>query len=164
MDITNTNFLQPSGFRIVINRKRFPNLQYFVQGVSHPSVDIAPAQGSYSRLASVDQIGDKLEFGSVTFNIMLDEEMSGYSEMFDWMHRLVNENFVPKFEATATNPSSEHDITLIVLNSSNVEIKKITYRNAFPVSIGEISMESTAADPQPISVPVTFRYLNFTLN
>jgi len=46
MSVTQTNFLQGSGFRIVINRERFANLEYFVQTVNHPSVDVPEAAGT----------------------------------------------------------------------------------------------------------------------
>ena len=33
---SNINYLQPTGFRISIDRKRYPNLEYFCQQVIHP--------------------------------------------------------------------------------------------------------------------------------
>ena len=165
MSVSNTNFLQPSGFRVIINRQRFPNLEYFVQSVSHPSVDVPSAAGSYSRISQLDQTGDKLEFGTVTLQIMLDEEMAAYNELYTWMKRLVEEKHVPAAEATRTQTlSSEHDITLLILNSSNNQQKRITYNSAFPISLGEIQLESTATEPTPISVPVTFRYTYFEIS
>ena len=35
---TNLNYLQPTGFRVIINRTRYPNLEYFVQSVSHQAI------------------------------------------------------------------------------------------------------------------------------
>lgn len=164
MAVTNTNFLQPAGFRLVINRVKYPNLQYFVQSVDHPSVSNAPASGSYSRIQAVDQIGDKLEFGEVTFSVMLDEEMSAYTEMYNWMERLTRQKYTSPTDETDDVLSSEHDISLLILNSSNVQQKRITYKSAFPTNLGQITMESTAAEPTPISVPVTFRYTYFSIS
>ena len=33
---TNKNYLQPTGFRVIISRQNYPNLEYFAQGVTHP--------------------------------------------------------------------------------------------------------------------------------
>ena len=163
MSVTQTNFLQGSGFRIVINRERFANLEYFVQTVNHPSVDVPEAAGSFRHLSQLQQIGDKLEFAPVTFTIMLDEEMAAYTEMYTWMKNIVEQNYTSTTNANTESLSSEHDISLLIMNSSNVLQKTIVYKNAFPVSLGEISMESTASDITIITVPVTFRYTYFEL-
>ena len=34
---SNLNYLQPTGFRVVIDRTRYPNLEYFAQQVTHPA-------------------------------------------------------------------------------------------------------------------------------
>lgn len=163
MTVTNANFLQATGFRLVIDREKYGNIEYFVQGVQHPSVSLPLAEASYSRVTSVAQIGDKLEFGEVTFNMMLDEGMTGYTEMFNWMKRLVDNKFIPKGAATDTLPSSEADISLVILNSRNNQVRKIIYRNAFPINLGDVSMEASASDTTAIVVPVTFKYTYFDI-
>ena len=32
----NKNYLQPTGFSVSIDRKNYPNLQYFAQSITHP--------------------------------------------------------------------------------------------------------------------------------
>ena len=41
------NLLQPTGFKIVINRGRFKNLEFFAQSVNHPSVSLGVAEQSF---------------------------------------------------------------------------------------------------------------------
>ena len=162
MAVTNSNFLQPSGFKLTIDRQTFPNLEWFVQSVDHPSVGVPVASESFRHLTEVALPGDKLEFPEVSFNVILDENMQAYTEVYNWMKRLVETNFTPKTEATEDRPASEYDITLSLLNSNNRPIKRIIYRNAFPTNLGNIPM-AAESEPVPMSVPVSFKYTYFDL-
>lgn len=163
MSIGNTNLLQPASFKLVIDRKNYPNLEYFVQRVDHPSVSVNAAEASYSRISSVPLPGDKLEFGEVTFDLILDEEMNAYSEIYTWLQRLVNKNYSTRLNIEEGIPSAEADISLLILNSSNRQQKKIIYRNAFPTNMGNISMEASSTEPTTLVVPASFRYTYFDL-
>jgi hypothetical protein len=85
---TNINYLQPTAFKLVIDRKKFGNLEYFAQTVTHPSVTLPAADLPFKR-ANLHMAGDKLTFNELTATIILDENLSAYSEMYDWMKRLV---------------------------------------------------------------------------
>lgn len=161
--IQNTNYLQPSGFRLVIDRKNYPNLEYFVQGVDHPSVGVPFANVGYRRIADVAQVGDKLEFSEVTFDLMLDEEMKAYTEMYEWMQRLVEVNYTTRYNRDPGALTSETDISLIILNSANIQQKRISYKNAFPTNLGNVRMESTTTDTPIIVLPVSFKFTYFEI-
>lgn len=158
----NTNLLQPTGFKVIINRKNFPALEWFAQSVDHPSVGLQQATSSYSRINEVPLPGDKLDFSEVTINIILDEELQAYQEVFGWMNRLVNTKYVPTTERSTLLPSSEHDMTLMILNSANTKQVSFIYRNAFPVNIGNLSM-GAEAEASPILMPVSFQYTYFDI-
>ncbi len=162
-NIQNTNFLQPAGFRLVIDRKNYPNLEYFVQSVDHPSVGLPYAQASYRRVTDVGQVGDKLEFNEVTFDIILDEDMNAYTEMFGWMQRLVEKNYVSRYNKGEGDLTSEVDISLIILSSANVQQRRISYKNAFPTNLGNVRMEANTSDTTVIILPVTFKYTYFEI-
>ena len=44
-----SNFLQPTGFKVVVNRDRFKNLEFFAQSLQHPDVSVSPAIQSFRR-------------------------------------------------------------------------------------------------------------------
>ena len=111
MALSNTNLLQPSGFKLVIDRKKFSNLTWFAQSVDHPSVGLPPANTSFRRLTEVPMTGDKLEFPEVSFNIILDENMAAYDEIYEWMKRLTQTKHTPQSESSEEAPPSECDIT-----------------------------------------------------
>ena len=83
--LESTNFLQPTGFKIIVNRKRFKNLEFFAQSASHPDLSVSAAVLPY-RGANAFVPGDKLEYGQFTVDAILDENMNVYKEMA-WMDK-----------------------------------------------------------------------------
>ena len=156
MDI---NYLQPTGFKIVMDRKHYGNLQFFATSVNHPSVTVAALELPYPR-AHVHLAGDKLRFGEVTFMVILDEKMSAYTEMYDWMERMVDTNQVSNIDRSDTKAGTSADISLIALTSHNNKTKTIRYIDAVPTSLGDVAFETVSGE-QHITVPVSFSFSYF---
>jgi hypothetical protein len=162
-----TNYLQPTGFKIIINRRDFPNLQFYAQAVSHPDVNLPATDIGFSRISNVPIVGDKIEFGILQMDVLLDEDMNSYRELYNWM---VSATAQKHLLATGglgqgENPyrsSSYYDITVAVLSSHNNVNRTFRYINAFPTSVGQISLTASSAE-QFLSFPVSFRfdYFNF---
>lgn len=155
-----TNYLSPTRFKVVISRRNYPNLQFFANSVQHPSMDMTPPDVGYRR-TSVAVPADTVDFGQLTLDIMLDEKMRVYEEMYNWMLRLVNEKVKPntgKLYADAKeDPASYNDMTISIYNSSNNPIRRIQYVNALPVTLGDINFTATS-DDQFITFPCTFKF------
>jgi len=156
-----TNYLQPTGFKVIISRRDFPNLQFYAQSINHPDVNLPATEVNFSRLQSVPFVGDKIEFGILTMDVLLDEDMNSYRELYNWMvsatsrkHRLTSE--FGKGESPYES-SSYYDMTVAVLSSHNNVNRTFIYRNSFPTSVGQIPFAATSAEPY-ISFPVTFRF------
>lgn len=160
---SNINYLQPTGFKLVVDRKKFGNLEYFAQSIDHPSVALDAATISYKRV-NLHMAGDKLTFGQLTANIILNEDMSAYTEMYDWMERLVEENNKTKYDVrTDADNATSADISVVVLSSSNNKVKTIRYVDCIPTDIGNISFQATTSDIQYLTFPVTFTFSYFTI-
>lgn len=160
---TNINYLQPTGFKVVIDRKKFGNLEFFAQSIDHPNVSIPAAEIPFRR-ANIHMAGDKLTFGQLSANIILDENMSAYTEMYDWVKRLVEEENVTKYDTRYSNdPTTAIDISVIVLSSSNNQVKKIKYIDCVPTDIGNIGFQATTSDVQYLTFPVTFAFSYFEI-
>lgn len=163
----NINYLQPTGFKVVIDRKKFGNLEFFAQSVSHPSVDIAPASVPYSRV-NIHMAGDKLTYGALTVNLIMDEDMNAYTEVYDWVKRLVEQRYQTKTDkfgrAIDTDQySTSVDVTVSVLSSHNNTVKNIRYIDCIPTSIGSVDFQATTGDIQYLTFAVTFEYTYFEL-
>lgn len=151
----NINYLQPTGFRLTIDRENYPNLQFFCQSVDHPNMEVSFTNVSFRR-ADIPMPGDKLTYGELTANIIVDEEMHSYKEMHSWLRRLVEEE-VTTTKTQSPTPSIG-DITLHIMSSHNNEIAKIRYINCVPTSIGNISFQSTTSGVEYLVFPVSFKF------
>lgn len=159
---SNLNYLQPTGFRVIINRTHYPNLEYFCQSVSHPGATLTPMELPVRRITSVPLAGDKMTFSEVTFSIILDENMTSYREMFDWMTRITNEGQVSSGELLTKVPTYA-DITLSVLSSHNNTIQKIKYKDCVPTSLGTIEFQSNAGATTYVTFESSFRFSQFEI-
>lgn len=158
----NINYLQPTAFKLTIDRKKFGNLEYFAQTVTHPSISLPPADLPYQRL-NLHMAGDKLTFGELSATIILDENLSAYIEMYDWMKRLVEEPNSTRLLKTSDEFPTAVDITLSVLSSKNNQVKKIRYIDCIPTDLGDINFEATTQDVQYLTFPISFRFSYFEL-
>ena len=156
--ISTISLLQPTGFRVIIDRENYPNFEFYAQSVAHPGVDVNPATAAFSR-ADVFFPGDKLTFPPVNFTVIMDENMASYTEMWNWCKRMVEKpNKDKRTVNDATNVPLIGDITVIVLSSHNNQNKQIKYYGAFPTNLSTVSLEAATGDVPAITYTVDFRF------
>lgn len=161
--LESTNPLQATGFKVVVNRKRFKNLEFFAQSVLHPDISVAPAVVPF-RYSNAQMPGDKLEYGTLTVEAIMDENMNVYKEMHEWLTANVDTNYKERAAVKADNQDvAVYDISLMILSSHNNAIDTIRYKDAFPINLGTVNFQSTADAVQYITFPITFAYTTFTI-
>ena len=159
-DYCQTNFLQPMGFKVTVSKKRFPYLSFMAQAVQHPAMETNATEVGYPR-TNIPFIGDKIEFGTTNFDVILDENMEVYREVYDWMKNMVETKH--ELSSLDDNSLSDYcDIRIDILSSSNNKNKVIHYINAFPISLGDISLNA-ATDETYITCPMSFRFDYFEI-
>jgi len=155
-----TNYLAPTGFKITVSRENFPNLQFFAQQIMHPSMEMSAVDVPYRR-ASVAVTGDTVSFGMLSMDIIMDENMNTYEELFEWLERMVEEPHRPntgRLLSSTTNSVAHYcDIRVQVLTSGNNVAREIKYVNTFPISLGDITFAATS-EGQYITFPVSFKF------
>jgi hypothetical protein len=161
--VNSISYLQPTSFKLSIDRKHYPNLELFCQSVLHPSMSLNPIEVPIKRLGSIPFAGDKLTFGELTAIIIVDENLNAYTEMYNWMDRLVDTNDRTPLNRTAEVPPTYSDVSLSILSSHNNTTRVIKYLDCIPTSLGDMALESTSGDIQFITFPVTFRFSYFQL-
>lgn len=156
---SNVNLLQPSGFKITINRENYSNLEFFAQSVQHPNVSGEGQELNY-RGSSLKSLPDKLTFGDLSVMILVDEDLNSYTEVLDWMRRNVDNNEV---NATDNGINSRCDITVSILSSHNNVNKQIKYVDAYPSDLGDLSLETMSGEQTYITCSATFKYSYFEI-
>tara|TARA_B100000287_G_C20237161_1_gene624557 strand:+ start:62 stop:592 length:531 start_codon:yes stop_codon:yes gene_type:complete len=161
---TNKSFLQPTGFKININRKYFPNLEFFAQSILHPAVSVTAVEVPVPRVSGIPMPGDTINYGEVSAMIILDEQLSGYTELLSWLESFVQTKYVaPTDGGSATKGPSSADLTISILSSHNNVIKQIVYKDAIPTNLGDIQFEAASGDVNYVIYPATFRFSYFEI-
>ena len=158
---TNLNYLQPTSYKIVIDRKNYPNLEYFCQSFTHPGMIVNPTEVPFRKITGVPFVGNSLTFNELNATIILDEDMTAYNEMYSWMRRIVDEPSRRALDKTDDQPPTYSDITLSILSSHNNQTKSVRYLECLPVSLGDISFESTSSGTEFVTFTVAFRFTYF---
>jgi hypothetical protein len=157
----NKNYLQPTGFRLIIAGEEYKNLEYFIQSVIHPGSSVTPLEMPVARITSVPLAGDKIQYGELQVEVICDEDMTAYKEMQGWLERIVTDGQVDGNEGGKVNTYS--DITLVILTSHNNKNVTFKYNDCLPTNVGQISMNSNVADVVYPTFNVSFRFSSFEL-
>ena len=162
---TNFNYLQPTGFKLVIDRKNYPNLEFFCQDFTHAGVIMNTADLGYKKISAIPFIGDKLTYNEMLANIILDEGMKSYIEMHNWMRRNLDTDNVTALDRirNATAVPTVSDITLSILNSSNNTVAQIIYRDSIPTALTDIQFQATSGAESFLTFGASFRFTYFDI-
>lgn len=159
---TNRNFLSPLGFNF--NIYKTPNVNYFVQNASIPSISINTAEVGtpFNRLKYP---GDKVDYGAFNITFRVDEELRNYIEIYNWIRDISRQGGFEGYRSlsSATPGSIFSDATLTVLSSSKNVIAEVTYKNLFPTALSELSFDTRLQDVDYIDVIATFAYESFSV-
>mgnify|MGYP000082153059 FL=1 len=159
------SYLAPTAFKVAVDREKYPNIQFFAQQIQHPSMDLNPVEQSYRRIGAVSLPGDTLSFGTLEMDVLMDEKMNVYQEIYEWMERLVETKHRANTGRLYGDPdtlSTYCDIRVSVLSSHNNVSRVLKYVNAMPSSLGNITFASTQ-EGQYITFPVSFKFDYFEL-
>ena len=83
--IDNRNFLAPTGFKFAL--KRSPGVAFFCNEANIPDLNLGIAvQPTY--LKDIDRPGDKIQFGDLTIRFLVDEDLTNFMEIQNWIRGL----------------------------------------------------------------------------
>lgn len=157
MQPTNLNPLSPLNFRFEIEKA--PAVNYFIQSVTIPSMTIGRADVP-TPFTKMPFAGDHIDFGELTISFKVDEAMQDYFEIYNWM---VGIGFPNTFQEYVDWPNSFRysDLSLIILSSNRNPIHTVTYSNAWPTSLSELTFDSTNPDVTFLTASASFAYQSF---
>ena len=121
---------------------------------------------SFRKIAAVPMPGDKLTYNEMLANIILDEDMKSYTEMHNWMRRILDQDnitAVDRFKNSTQRPPAQSDITLSILNSSNNMIAQIIYRDSIPTALTDIQFQATSGAESFLTFGASFRFTYFDI-
>jgi hypothetical protein len=161
---SNINPLSPNGFQFSI--VRLPDLSYFCQEVAIPSITLG-APEMLTPFSSQGIPGEMLTFDQLNIQFIVDEQMSNYKGIWNWMIGLgfpesyqqyinfQNSNNTLQLSESAKNYSGGF---LQVLGSNNSAVQTIEFIDLFPIALNTITFQSTSQDVQYVIGQATFKY------
>jgi len=147
-------FAKPVGFRLAIDRLKFPNAEFNVQTASIPEISVDSA--TYATPERTIQIpGDKIEYASLDVTFIVDENLTNYNEIHDWLFGLVT---VPEDGST---PKKTRDMSLLILDSHNNVSREIKFADAYPTSLSTLDFDAKSTDVEYLIASTSFTYSYF---
>ena len=164
----NKNFLSPNGFKFSI--KKIPNVNFFVQSVNLPSFSLGTVDVE-NPFIKIPFPGDKLTYGQLDVTFKVDEDLSNYLELYNWLVAIgYPDNFGQRgaIEPPNVNIVSGEgvytDAILIITNSRMNANYQVTFKDSYPINLSDMQFDSTVSDIDYITCTATFAYRIFTIS
>jgi hypothetical protein len=145
------------------NFTRLPNVDFFCQRVNIPAITLGIATQS-TPLIDMPIEGDTLVFDQMTINFIVNEDLSNYLEVYDWLISLGFPDNHNQFNLkdglirSGDINNLRSDMNLILQTNKSNPNYSITFKDTFPVSLGSIQLDVAATSLEPIIVDATFAY------
>jgi len=163
----NTNFLSQLGAKFVL--KRIPNVNYFIQQVALPSVDVGAIDIPTPFSNRLKYPGDLVTYGDLVITFRVDEDLNNYNELYNWILSMTRVEDFEKSTAWTEEQSAGSDArvfsdaTLTILNSAMNPNKEIQFTDVYPASLSDLPFTTQGADVDYIECTATFRYRTFKI-
>ena len=169
--IENRNFLAPTGFKFAL--KRSPAVAFFCNEANIPDLNLGIAvQPSY--LKDIDRPGDKIQFGDLTIRFLVDEDLTNFMEIQNWIRGLgfpdnigqfrdlENESIIPSNYGQAEE-SVFSDGTLQILSSNLIPKFQVKFEGLFPYSLTTLTFDATDTDIEYFTAEASFKYTIYSI-
>ena len=169
--IGNRNFLSPVGFKFSL--KRSPGVAYFCNEANIPDMSLSIAeQPTYLR--DIPLPGDKIDFGDLSLRFLVDEDLTNYMEIQNWIRGLGYPERVSEYQdlekkayIQQTFGKKRQDIysdgTLQILSNNLVPKFQVIFDDLFPYSISTVTFDATDTDIEYFTAEVSFKYTIYNL-
>jgi hypothetical protein len=169
--ISNRNFLSPLGFKFTLNRA--PKTAFFSNEAIIPAITLGVVmQPNYDNDIPVP--GDKMDFEDFTLKFMVDEDLTNYLEIQNWMRGLgYPESLEQIYDFQKSNEKFEQplnsqmnlysDGTLLVLTSNQNLNFQIVFRSMFPYKLSTLQFDATNPEVEYLTAEVSFKYMVYNI-
>ena len=174
--IENRNFLSPVGFKFGLQRA--PGVAFFCNEANIPNMTLGEAvQPTYLR--DIPTPGDKIQFGDLSLRFLVDEDLTNYMEIQNWIRGLGFPENTDQFEELTERgvlndgkaysyKQSGDDIysdgTLQILTSNLVPKFHVKFTDLWPYTLTTMIFDATDTDVEYFTADVSFKYTMYTLN
>lgn len=148
------NWLQNIQFEIQIDRMQ--DFSFRSSKVTIPNIESAGPR-SPTPFKHLPMVPDALNFGQLSITAGIDENMDVWWTMYQWIVMGTPDNF-SQFDQSKHDDKHHSDISVIMLNSKKNPIGSFLFRNAIPVTLGSINLDTTQTAHQITEFSIDFDY------
>lgn len=162
-DNLNKNMLSPTGFTFTINKT--PGMNFFVQSVALPGINL-PFTEQPTPFKKIPVYGDHIDYGELQVTFKINEDMSNYREIFNWITAVgFPDEFTQYSEVAGAQAGSGQgiysDASLVILSSAKNGNIKIDIFDMFPTSLSDINMDVRDTEIAYLEATATFKFSNY---
>ena len=158
---TNLNQLNVVSFDVSFSRN--PAVQYFCQRISLPSVTLGETNEP-SPFMNLPLEGDTLTYEALSLSFIVDEDLTNYTEVYNWLTALGFPREYSQFAAlkepsVASKLLSKYsDLTIVLHTNKSNPNYRIRFTECFPTSLSSIGFDATPTGMDPIVVDATYNF------
>jgi hypothetical protein len=148
-----------------------PNVTYTCQSANLPALNLGAAM-QQTPFVDIPHPGDKVFFGEFIIQFLINEDMSNYKELYDWIASIG----VPSggdqygsltYRANPYTPDKYNnafsDASLLIIDSNNIPKVKLNFQDLWPTAIEGLNFDITSSGMEYFVGTATFRYKVFTI-
>ncbi|MDX1532707.1 MAG: hypothetical protein R3230_00715 [Nitrosopumilaceae archaeon] len=149
-----SNTAKSTSFLMTVGLDTNRQITLKIQSTNLGSVTINPAEMP-ARYSNIPFPGDKLEFSLLTTRFLLDEDLTEWLFLQDWIFAMANADFVKKDELFT-------NVEITVYDRNNQPTVRMTYHNAYPLTVSDIDY-TLVGEEQNLTCSANFVYTHYTI-
>ena len=164
--ISNRNFLSPTGFKFYINRA--PKVSFFCNAASIPSITLDTTYQATSLGRQIPQPGTRVEFGDLTISFLVDEYLENYMEIQTWIRGLGFPEYKDQYSELKNFNFNDIELesssaTMEILTSKSNAHAKVNFVGLFPYDLSTLDFSATDTDIQYFTAQASFKYTMYNI-
>lgn len=159
---TNRNFLNPTGYYLVINR--LPGIVLNCQRVKMPGIKIQPIHTG-NPFNKLNYASVSVDYSDLYLEFKVDENLENYLEIMKWMEGLGFPEDFKQYRDLKNNVDGNKgirsDASLLILTSEKNVNAEVVFREIFPMELSDFNMASTERTAKYVTASVRFSLRDF---
>lgn len=160
------NFLQKNAYQLLL--PRFPLTQFFSTDFTMPQLSLPVAQTG-TPFVNLRLAGDKPDYTPFTFNFMVNEDMTNYEEIFNWIHSIGFDDRHSSYtnynnKDHHTQRLGEQDAKVIIMSAQGNPLRVITFHDSIPIALSGYEQTTQIDGTEYIRASVTMAYTRYSFN
>ena len=162
------DYLSPTQFKFNIHQ--LPKVEFFTTAANVPDLTLADAIIP-TPFKPIPVMGTNLTFSNLSVTFIVDEFLENYRELHDWINGIgFPESFDQRKEELQKSAGIKaskdllSDGTLVILNSNMNPNLEVTFKDLYPVSLGDVQFDLSQTDVEYITATADFRFRSFDVN